>query len=259
MSGFLFNEMIFGPIHSRRLGNSLGINLLPTGHKICTFNCIYCECGWTKDDADAKQSLPTRSEIKQALETKLILLQAKSNFPDSITFAGNGEPTMHPDFPGIVEDTVGLRNQYFPNSEITVLSNSSLIDKPSVFGALMKVDNNILKLDAGTEETFRLINNPGSATLTLEKIVGNLRKFRQKVIVQTLFVRGEINGRRVDNTTESEVDAWLGHISNIRPRYVMLYPIDRATPAPGLEVVTKEELYEIAEKLKKIRVKSSVY
>ncbi len=259
MSGFLFNEMIFGPIRSRRLGNSLGINLLPTGHKICTFNCIYCECGWTKDEHGTKQSLPMRGDLRQALETRLIQLQATSNFPDSITFAGNGEPTMHPEFSGIVDDTVSLRNKYFPNAEITVLSNSSLIDKPSVFQALMKVDNNILKLDAGTEETFRLINNPGSDALTLEKIVGNLRRFRQKVIIQTLFVRGEINGQQVDNTTEAEVEAWLGHISNIRPRYVMLYPIDRATPAPGLIAVPKEELFEIAEKLKKIRVRSSVY
>ena len=259
MSGFLFNEMIFGPVRSRRLGNSLGINLLPTNHKNCTFNCIYCECGWTTKEEDNKRSLPTRNEISEALETKLIQLQAKSNFPDSITFAGNGEPTIHPEFAGIVDDTIALRNKYFPNSEITVLSNSSMIDNADVFNALMKVDNNILKLDAGTEKTFRLINNPRSKSLTLEKIVGNLRKFRQKPIIQTLFVRGEVNGQRVDNTTEKEIEAWLGHINAIRPRYVMIYPVDRETPAPGLEIIPKEELFEIAEKLKQIRVKSSVY
>jgi len=211
------------------------------------------------DDDGSKHILPTRMEIFEALETKLIQLQAKSNFPDSITFAGNGEPTIHPEFAGIVDDTILLRGKYFPDAEITVLSNSSMIDKPSVFGALMKIDNNILKLDAGTDETFRLINNPRSKTLTLERIVGNLRKFRQSLIIQTLFIRGEVNGQRVDNTTETEVNAWLGHINYIRPRYVMIYPVDRETPAPGLEVVPKEELYEIAEKLKKIRVRSSVY
>lgn len=259
MSGFLFNEMIFGPIRSRRLGNSLGINLLPTNHKNCTFNCIYCECGWTKQDSDTKVTLPTRKEIFESLETKLIQLQAKNNFPDSITFAGNGEPTIHPEFAGIVDDTIALKNKYFPNSEITVLSNSSMIDKKDVFNALMKVDNNILKLDAGTEETFQLINKPNSTSLTLEKIVGNLRKFRQRVIIQTLFLRGEVDGQKVDNTTPKEIEAWLGHINNIRPRYVMIYPIERETPAPGLEVVPKEELFEIAEKLKTIRIKSSVY
>jgi len=259
MSGFLFSEMIFGPVRSRRLGNSLGINLLPISHKNCTFNCIYCECGWTKDESGNKQSLPSRKEIAEALETKLIQLQAKANLPDSITFAGNGEPTIHPEFAGIVDDTIALRKKYFPNSEITVLSNSSMIDKRDVFNALMKVDNNILKLDAGTEETFHLINKPRSTTLTLEKIVGNLRKFKQRVIIQTLFLRGEVDGQLVDNTTEKEVTAWIGHINNIRPRYVMIYPVDRETPAPGLHVVPKEELLEIAERLKNIRVKSSVY
>jgi wyosine [tRNA(Phe)-imidazoG37] synthetase (radical SAM superfamily) len=259
MSGFLFNDMIFGPIRSRRLGNSLGINLLPTNHKSCTFNCIYCECGWTREESELKPSLPSRKEIAEALETKLIQLQAKSNFPDSITFAGNGEPTIHPEFAGIVDDTIALRKKYFPNSDITVLSNSSMIDRHDVFNALMKVDNNILKLDAGTEDTFRRINKPQSTSLTLERIVGNLRKFRQRVIIQTLFLRGEVDGQKVDNTTQEEIDAWLGHINYIRPRYVMLYPVDRETPAPGLEVVPREELYEIAEKLKNIRIKSSVY
>lgn len=259
MSGFLFNEMIFGPIRSRRLGNSLGINLLPTSRKNCTFNCIYCECGWTKDESDVQYSLPSRIEIAEALETKLIQLQAKASTPDSITFAGNGEPTIHPEFGGIVDDTIALRNKYFPNSEITVLSNSSLIDKRDVFNALMKVDNNILKLDAGTEETFQLINKPRSTSITLDKIVESLRKFRQRVIIQTLFVRGDIDGLRVDNTTDREVAAWIQHINNVRPRYVMLYPIDRETPAHGLQIVPKDELFEIAEKLKTIRVKSSVY
>jgi len=240
MSGFLFHETVFGPVRSRRLGNSLGINLLPTNKKICTFDCIYCECGWTPDEDHASPELPSRSEVFEALETKLINLKAKNNIPDSITFAGNGEPTIHPEFPGIMEDTVALRSRFFPHAEITVLSN-------------------ILKLDAGLESTFQLINRPRSSDITLYRIVQNLRKFGRKAIIQTLFVRGEIDGKPVDNTTTAEVHAWIGHIRTIKPRYVMLYPIDRQTPAHGLQVVPKEELLEIAEKLKQFRIKSSVY
>jgi wyosine [tRNA(Phe)-imidazoG37] synthetase (radical SAM superfamily) len=259
MSGFLFNEIIFGPVKSRRLGNSLGINLLPVHRKFCTFDCIYCECGWTPPEDKSEMTLPSRAAIAEALETRLIQLQAKNNVPDSITFAGNGEPTIHPDFHLIIDDTIKLRKKYFPNCEITVLSNSGMLDKKEVFDALMRVENNVLKLDAGTEETFRLINKPRSGQLTLETIVANLQKFRQKAIIQTLFVRGEVDGVKVDNTTPDEVNLWLGHINRIKPRYVMLYPIERETPVPGLVVVPKEELLAIAEKLNQIRVKYSVY
>jgi wyosine [tRNA(Phe)-imidazoG37] synthetase (radical SAM superfamily) len=259
MSGFLFNEMIFGPVRSRRLGNSLGINLLPVNRKYCTFNCIYCECGWTPGDDIAAMKMPTRNDVAEALETKLIQLKAKNNVPDSITFAGNGEPTIHPDFAQIIDDTINLRNKIFPHSEITVLSNSSMLHKKEVLDALMKVDNNVLKLDAGTEETFRLINKPQSSQLTLEKIVTNLQKFKQKAIIQTLFVRGIVDGVKVDNTTPAEINLWLDHINRIKPRYVMLYPIERETPAKGLEIIPKEELMAIAEKLSHIRVKYSVY
>lgn len=259
MSGFLFNEIIFGPVRSRRLGNSLGINLLPVHRKFCTFDCIYCECGWTPPEDKSEMALPSRAVIAEALETRLIQLQAKNNVPDSITFAGNGEPTIHPDFNLIIDDTIKLRKKYFPNCEITVLSNSGMLDKKEVFDALMKVENNVLKLDAGTEETFRLINKPRSSQMTLEKIVANLQKFRQKAIIQTLFVRGEVDGVKVDNTTPDEVNLWLGHINRIKPRYVMLYPIERETPVPGLVAVPKEELQAIAEKLNQIRVKYSVY
>lgn len=259
MSGFLFNEMIFGPVRSRRLGNSLGINLLPVNRKYCTFNCIYCECGWTPGEDPARLQMPTRNDIAEALETKFIQLKARNNVPDSITFAGNGEPTIHPDFAQIIDDTINLRNKIFPHSEITVLSNSSMLHKKEVLDALMKVDNNVLKLDAGTEETFRLINKPQSNQLTLENIVTNLQKFRQKAIIQTLFVRGMVDGVKVDNTTPAEINLWLDHINRIKPRYVMLYPIERETPAKGLEIIAKEELLAIAEKLTHIRVKYSVY
>jgi len=203
--------------------------------------------------------MPSVSDIAEALETRLIQLKAKNEIPDSITFAGNGEPTIHPGFSKIIEDTLKLRDKYFPYSEITVLSNSSMLHKKEVFDALIRVDNNILKLDAGTEETFRLINKPASSQLTLEKIVANLQKFRQKAIIQTLFVRGEVDGVKVDNTTTEEINFWIGHIDRIRPRYVMLYPVERETPVPGLVAVPKAELLLIAEKLKQIRVKYNVY
>ncbi len=258
-TGFLFSETIFGPVRSRRLGNSLGINLLPTNRKICTFDCIYCECGWSPEDQDLAGQLPSRSEVADALETRLIHLKAQNNIPDSITFAGNGEPTIHPEFPGIISDTINLRNQFFPDAEVTVLSNSSMIHKPQIFNALSKVDNNILKLDAGFEATFQLINRPRSKDLTLDIIVQNLRKFGNKAIIQTLFLTGEVDGKHIDNTTTAEVHAWLNHIRSIKPRYVMLYPIDRQTPAPGLNIVPKEELMKIADKLRQIKVKYSVY
>ncbi|MFP4471751.1 MAG: radical SAM protein [Bacteroidales bacterium] len=241
------------------MGNSLGINLLPPNRKICTFDCIYCECGWTGEKASEGTEMPERKKVFEALEERLIQMQAQGNIPDSITFAGNGEPTIHPGFPGIVNDTLFLKNKYFPHAEVTVLSNASTIHKPEIIDSLKKVDNNILKLDAGTEESFRLINRPANKSLTLDSIVQNLRKFRQKVIIQTLFVRGEVDGIRIDNTAPEEVHAWINHIRFIRPRYVMLYPIDRQTPAPGLEVIPKDELYQIADQLRKNRIKYSVY
>jgi wyosine [tRNA(Phe)-imidazoG37] synthetase (radical SAM superfamily) len=259
MSGFLFSETIFGPVKSRRLGNSLGINLLPVSRKMCTFDCIYCECGWNKDSEKGNSELPSRDQVREELEEKLVQMKLENNIPDSITFAGNGEPTVHPEFPGIIEDTFMLRSKYFPVAEITVLSNSSTIHKPDVFNALNKVDNNILKLDAGLESTFQKINRPRSKDLTLDSIVQQLRKFRQKAVIQTLFVRGNVNGEIIDNTKPAEILAWINHIRFIRPRYVMLYPIDRATPAQGLKVVPKEELYKIADRLRENRIKYSVY
>lgn len=259
MAGFLFSETIFGPVRSRRLGNSLGINLLPNTHKICTFDCIYCECGWSPDESDYFGKLPTRNEVAEQLEVKLLNLKANKNFPDSITFAGNGEPTIHPEFSGIIHDTIKLRDKFFPEADVTVLSNSSMIHKPEIFNALNQVDNNILKLDAGFDSTFRLINRPRSKELNLNVIVSNLRKFGKKAIIQTLFVQGEFKGCAVDNTTDAEVAEWINHIKLIKPRYVMLYPIDRQTPTLGLKVVGKDKLLAIAEKLKEIGVEYKVY
>ena len=237
----LFHETVFGPVNSRRLGVSLGLNLLPVDYKFCTFNCIYCECGWTDRDGKKKYLLPKRSSVRRMLEEKLKYLRENGPYPEAITFAGNGEPTLHPQFPEIMADTVSLRDNYFPEASISVLSNASTLNRPPVFDALKKADKNMLKLDAGTEETFQLINNPKSS-ITLREIVDQMKEFNSSLIIQTLFLRGTINGMLVDNTMEDEFYPWLELIKEIRPQMVMIYPIDRQTPVDTLERVSFEEL-----------------
>lgn len=258
MSGFLFNEIIFGPVKSRRLGVSLGINLLPVEYKYCTYNCIYCECGWTKKNESKHVSLPKRSEISEKLKDKLEQLKAEGINPDNITFAGNGEPTIHPEFPEIVDDTILLRNEIFPNASITVLSNASLIHKPKIFKALHKVDNNILKLDAGSEKQFQLINIPNS-NMSLAELIERLCLFNGNLIIQTLFLSGNYEGQQIDNTREEEIVLWLGHIKKIGPKLVMIYPIDRETPAHDLNKIPKIKLMEIASRVNALGIKTEVY
>lgn len=257
MSGFLFEQVIFGPIKSRRLGISLGVNLLPTIRKHCSFDCIYCECGWTKTHEPDK-GFPAAAEIYEALENKLKDMQAKKAMLDSITFAGNGEPTIHPQFARIVGDVVALRNLYFPDALVSVLTNASKAGDPVIMEALLKTDRPILKLDAGSEETFRKINKPHT-NISLKEIVGILEKFRDKAIVQTLFVKGTHNGQIIDNTTKHEVEAWLQHIERIRPRSVMIYPIARCTPEESLEKIPFEVLQEIAAKVEQKGIEAEVY
>ncbi|NTW33930.1 MAG: radical SAM protein [Bacteroidetes bacterium] len=258
MTCFLFDKVIFGPVQSRRLGVSLGINLLPTGFKHCSFNCIYCECGWTKNNEIKNISFPPATIVKQYLEKKLQELKASDSLPDSISFAGNGEPTLHPDFSEIIDLTIELRNKYTPQSKVAVLSNASMIYLPEIVNALKKVDMNILKLDAGTEETFRDINKAAS-DISLKDIVKNLKQFTSNLIIQTLFVRGEFNGKMIDNTSEKEVATWLEILKEIKPERLMIYPIARATPVKGLEKIPLEELELIAEKVKKTGIKVEVY
>lgn len=254
----LFQDVVFGPVHSRRLGISLGINLLPVEAKYCTFNCIYCECGWTHEKIQGDRSLPGRELVKGKLEEKLRSMQESDSHPDAITFAGNGEPTIHPQFADILEDTIQLRDKYFPEAIVSVLSNASTLDKPAVFNALKKTGNSILKLDAGTEEMFRLINGPRSR-ITLKSIVEKLKEFEGELIIQTLFLRGTYNGEKIDNTIEQELTVWLRHIKAINPKYVMIYPIDRATPVETLEKVPFSELVQIADRVEKTGIKAQVY
>jgi wyosine [tRNA(Phe)-imidazoG37] synthetase (radical SAM superfamily) len=255
---FLFDRIVFGPVHSRRLGVSLGINLLPAGYKHCSFNCIYCECGWTKIIDNDKVEFPPSSLLREFLEKKLKEMQTNNELPDTISFAGNGESTIHPDFAEIIDITIELRNKYSPKSKIAVLSNASMLHLPAVVSALKKIDQNILKLDAGTEETFRKINKPVT-DISLETVVKNLRQFKSNLIIQTLFVKGEFNGETIDNTTDEEVNAWLKYIKELNPELVMIYPIARATPVRGLEKTDIKELEAIAEKVREIGVKAEVY
>ncbi|MCB2207209.1 MAG: radical SAM protein [Bacteroidetes bacterium] len=258
MAGFLFDNIVFGPVYSRRLGVSLGINLLPNNSKYCNFNCIYCECGWTEIKKGEKIILPNREELTTRLTNKLKDLKGTINEPDTITFAGNGEPTIHPDFSGIIDDTIAIRNKYAPKAKISVLSNASMLHKPKVVKALKKIELNIQKLDSGIENTFNLINQTAKG-LSFEKIVNGLLAFEGKLIIQTLFLRGEYNGHFIDNTTPEEIDAWLQLVKKINPEYVMIYPIDRGTPAKNLQKIPENQLNEIAAQVEKAGIKTKVY
>ena len=244
----LFDQIIFGPIHSRRLGLSLGVNLLPIDAKICSFDCIYCECGFNTTMQDSP--IPSREQVYLTLEAKLKEMMEEGQIPDVITFAGNGEPTLHEDFEGIIDDTIALRNKFCPTAKVSVLSNSTRIHKPHVFIALNKVDNNILKFDSAIERTMQLMDRPTGKHINVAWFIEHLKKFEGRLIIQTMFLRGEINGERLDNTTDEEVEAWLNALEEIRPQQVMIYSLDREAPTQNLEKVTVEELNLIADKIR---------
>ena len=258
MATFLFDEIIFGPVKSRRLGVSLGINLLPTKRKICNFNCIYCECGWTRDIEKAISHLPSREEVSKALEIKLLEMKVNGMPLDVITYAGNGEPTLHPDFAGITDDSIALRDKYFPNSKIAVLSNSTTINKPEIKAALLKVDKNILKLDSAIDSTLKTHNQP-RLKINVEKLITDLAGFNGKVIIQTLFLRGHYNNTVIDNTTPVEIEAWIAALKRIRPSEVMIYTISRDTPEGSqLKKVPVKELRRIADMVESIGIRTQV-
>jgi wyosine [tRNA(Phe)-imidazoG37] synthetase (radical SAM superfamily) len=259
MSTFLFDEIIFGPVKSRRLGVSLGINLLPTTRKICNFNCIYCECGWALHPDIKSSVLPARAVVKSALEKKLSEMTAAEMKPDVITYAGNGEPTLHPDFPAIIDDSIELRDKYFPEAKIAVLSNATRVSDPEIREALLKVDQNILKLDSAIDATISVHNQP-SVNVNSKELIKNLAEFNGRLIIQTLFLRGKSNGRTIDNTTQEELQAWIRAIKTIRPSEVMIYTISRDTPPEGGELhkVPLNELKEIAGMVEKLGIKTQV-
>ena len=243
MSTIIYPSPIFGPVQSRRLGISLGINLLPADGKVCSFDCIYCECGFNEEHRPQKP-MPTREEVAIALEKKLRQMQEDGQMPDVLTFAGNGEPTCHPHFPEIIDDTIRLRNQYCPKAKVSVLSNSTMIHRQSVHDALMRVDNNILKLDTVDPDFIRKVDHP-AGTYDVEKIIERMKAFNGHLIIQTMFLKG--NG--IDNTSDNYVNPWLQAVREIAPKQVMIYTIDRETPDQTLRKATHEELDAIRDRV----------
>lgn len=242
----LFDAIVYGPIRSRRLGVSLGMNLMPTTAKLCTFDCVYCECGWNQPVSHP--IIPTREQVREALASRLIALSPNSI--DVITFSGNGEPTLHPEFLGIIEDTCALRDQYCPKAKISVLSNSTQLGRKDVVEALRLCDNRILKLDSAIDATMRLIDKPVNTNLTVEQIAQWLALFDGDFTLQTCFLRGEYCGQTIDNTTSEELKAWYSMIERLHPQQVMIYVIDRATPLQTLSKVPAAEMEAIAAPLR---------
>ena len=232
----LREETVFGPIKSRRLGNSLGINLLPTNGKFCNFDCIYCECGWNKDGLEDK-ILPTAAQVRSKLEDKLTELLLDGTPIDSITFSGDGEPTLNPEFPRIIKDTLRLRDAFCPGAKVSVLSNATRVHVPEILDALRKVDNPIMKIDAPTDELAALINHPAPG-YSVSRVVEALEKFEGNFVLQTMFLRAP----GFDSGAPQVVGPWMEIVRRLRPREVMVYTIDRPTPASELEPYTQAEL-----------------
>lgn len=248
MQTVLFHSTIFGPIHSCRLGVSLGVNLTPDDGKICTFDCLYCEAGFNAQ-GPGTTGFPPRERVARLLESRLRNMSEAGEPLDVITFSGNGEPTLHPDFPGVIDDTLRLRDKYYPQAKVSVLSNSTRLDHPEVVEALRRVDNDILKLDSAITPTLRAIDRPTSPAFTAERVIPQLAAVGHGCIIQTMFLRGEYDGVKIDNTTPAEVDALIEAYRIIKPREVMIYSIDRKTPAEHLVKVEREELETIAARI----------
>jgi wyosine [tRNA(Phe)-imidazoG37] synthetase (radical SAM superfamily) len=236
-------ETVFGPIHSRRLGSSLGINLLPTRGKICNFDCIYCECGWNRDGRD-DTVLPTAAKVRADLEDKLTELMLEGTRIDSITFSGDGEPTLNPEFPRIIDDTLFLRDAYCPDAKVSVLSNATRVHVPEVFAALCKVDNPILKIDAPTDALVAKINQPAPG-YSLERVIDALARFDGQFILQTMFLKSP----DFDSSTPEVLKGWMDIVRHLKPRKIMVYTIDRPTPQKGLEAFTVEQMRQLVQPL----------
>lgn len=245
----LFTSTIFGPIHSRRLGVSLGVNLMPDDGKICSFDCLYCEAGYNSQGYGTS-GLPSREQVSRDLEAKLIAMKAAGEVLDVITFSGNGEPTLHPQFPEITDDLISLRDKYYPRAKISVLSNSTRIFDAKIADALKKVDNNILKLDSAIESTMRFLDRPNDAGFNIDRLIEGLKQFEGQAIIQTMLLRGEHDGKTIDNTLPEEINALIEAYRRIKPKEVMIYSIDRPTPERNLKKINREELTEIADRIR---------
>ncbi|MDL2297122.1 radical SAM protein [Bacteroidales bacterium OttesenSCG-928-B11] len=255
---FLWDSIAFGPIYSRRLGSSLGINVSPTEEKICSFNCVYCECGWTLNTQIKPEYFLPATVILEAIEAKLQDCAINETPIDSITFSGNGEPTLHPEFGEIIDKLIVLRDKYYPQSVITCLSNSTQLYRKDVREALLKIENPILKLDAGSEHAFQLIDRP-TIPVSLLEIIDWLLLFHGKLIIQTLLLKGIVDGEAFDNSSGEELRLLIEHIAKIKPRSVMLYSLDRETPAKELTKIPKEELEKIADSIREKGIIVNVY
>jgi len=247
MSTVIYPSPIFGPVHSRRLGLSLGINLLPADGKVCSFDCIYCECGFNESHRP-QLPMPSRELVALRLEEKLQAMEQEGRLPDVLTFAGNGEPTCHPHFAEIIDDTLRLRDRYCPEAKVSVLSNSTMIHRKQVHDALMRVDNNILKLDTVDPIYINKVDHP-AGTYDVDQIVERMKAFNGHIIIQTMFMGGECNGESVDNTGDEYVEPWLQAVKTISPQQVMVYTIDRETPTQGLKKAGREQLDAIRDRV----------
>jgi|SRR5690554_5583144 len=255
MATFLFDKIIFGPVQSRRMGISLGVNLLPQTIKYCNYNCVYCECGFTPETTkNIIQKLPTRQEVA---DTLCEWFRTTTQMPDALTFAGNGEPTIHPDFASIIDDVIDIRNTYCPNAEIVVLTNATMMHKEKIMKALQKVDRCMFKLDSAIDSTQNIINQPGTER-PLSYFINHITKFEGKRIIQTLFIKGKYEGQEFDNTTDAEIDALISAYKQINPHEVIVYSIQRDTPIDSIEQITQETLIQIAEKIKQSGIPVSV-
>ncbi len=254
----LFPSPVFGPVHSRRLGVSLGINLLPADAKVCSFDCVYCECGYNAAHRPHGSRFPSRAEVSSVLEARLRNMQTHGPQPDVLTFAGNGEPTLHPDFPAVLDDVIRLRDRYFPQARISVLSNATQIVRDDVFEALKRVDNNILKLDTVSPDYIRQADRPVSAQFDVERIIKRMEAYGSSCIIQTMFMKGTHEGRDMSNLGEAYVAPWLAAVRRIGPAEVMIYTLDRATPSPLLEKASHAELDAIAARVRAVGIPCQV-
>ena len=240
----LYHDIIYGPVHSRRLGLSLGVNLLPTESKLCSFDCIYCECGWNAEHPGGRR-FNAREEVRTHLETALKGMSEAGTPPDVITFAGNGEPTLHPDFEGVINDTLALRDCYCPGAKVSVLSNATQIHREEVRRALLRVDNNILKLDSAFDATVRRIDNPQNPQYTVRNTVDGMKRFTGQMILQTMFLKGG----GFDSSDRKSLEAWMDIVREVRPREVMVYTLDRETPLKGLQKFSVQQMAEMVQPL----------
>jgi len=255
---FLWDKIAFGPVQSRRLGSSLGINVSPTTVKICSFNCIYCECGWTLEKSIKPEFFFSMEEIIKAIDAKLSQCKAAGTPIDSITFSGNGEPTLHPDFNQIIDTLIVLRDKYYPKTAISCLSNATQLAHEKVLVALSKIEHPILKLDAVSEPLFQLINKP-TISVSAEEIIQHLKQLNGAFILQTLFFKGEIDEQCFNNADEPHLSLWLDVVKQLHPKKVMLYSLDRSTPAQGLEKIPMENLEEIARQVRDFGILAEAY